>query len=165
MLLRDNRCHGEGGAGLLLTLGTMTGVDDFGWSGNFVTNRAALTPSGLWKTHGPLSLRLNGTSRSWPPNRRHASIQDTTDGKRGNREKAAQSITCVSKPKQSSCPTGTLRLLRCARNDRGIDCAVLQRFWALIDSHVTANGKTPRRGWIASPRRPYRSAIIAMPAE
>ena len=68
MLLRNNRCHGERGAGLLLTLRAMTGVNDFRRSGNLVTNRAALTSSGLWKTPGPLSLTLHATSRSWPPN-------------------------------------------------------------------------------------------------
>ena len=68
MLLRNNRCHGEGGAGLPLTFGAMTGINDFRRAGNLVTNRAALTSSGLWKTHGLVSLTLHGTSRSWPPN-------------------------------------------------------------------------------------------------
>jgi len=63
MLLRDDRRHGESGAGLPLTFRAMTHVDDSGRTGDFVTNRAALASAGLWKIHRPHPSTLPGTAK------------------------------------------------------------------------------------------------------
>ena len=65
-LPRNDRRHRESGAGLPLTLRAMTRVNDPGRAADLITNRAALTSAGLWKTHGSISPPSPGAPRAAP---------------------------------------------------------------------------------------------------
>jgi hypothetical protein len=82
MLLRDYRAHGQGGAGLPLTFGAMTGINHRGLSGDLVADRAALAIAGLGKAHRPSSCNESFISGGVAPcGRGIKSIAAVADGK------------------------------------------------------------------------------------
>ena len=61
----NHRRHGESGTGLRLTFGAVTGVHRRRRSGDLITNRAALTASGLREVHGSLSIFHRSRLKLW----------------------------------------------------------------------------------------------------